>query len=368
MKSFGARAAALAISVLGCVGCGVGGDEGLEGAERVTSPIVGGSTASAYPESVLVEMLQQGALRAACSGTIIAPQVVLTAGHCVATFTGWRVEAPFLGQASTSSSAETFDWTSDGSENVNPSEHDLGLVYLDSAISAPQYPALADAPVADGSSIVDIGRIDDGTLSNTALFVSKPITVQNAAPFGYPYDYLSDAVIQPGDSGGPVEVPGTTPHALVGVNSGAGSTTEVLARVDLLKSWIGDRVSSHGGAAPAPAPAGAPACAGPTEVEPNDSYQTPNALGPTVCGGVGGADTQDWYTWSIDGATPYTVTLSTTGDATLAMWKLDDGAYARVQNTTATEIAHTASGAGTYVLAVYTPSDAAQSYTLSLNK
>src|SRR4029078_1086871 len=90
-----ARAMALAVLFAGCdvasstdeVGSGSGGS--------VQSPIVGGTSASESPEAALIEMSTDGVIKAACSGAVIAPRVVLTAGHCVAGFTGWRVRAPF---------------------------------------------------------------------------------------------------------------------------------------------------------------------------------------------------------------------------------------------------------------------------------
>jgi hypothetical protein len=62
---------------------------------------------------------------------------------------------------------------------------------------------------------------------------------------GYPYDYEATEVIESGDSGGPDMKAGT--HTIVAVNSGAGSGTEVLARVDLLYSWIQQQIANHGG-------------------------------------------------------------------------------------------------------------------------
>jgi hypothetical protein len=366
LKYLGARAATLAVLVMSTVGCAAGDDEGLDESEQVQTPIVGGSKAAAYPEATLLEMSAQGVVKGYCSGAVIAPQVVLTAGHCVAGFTGWSVSAPFLSQTAKASSGEVFDYKDDGSKAVNRDQHDVGLVYLDSPIMVPQYPVLADAPLATGTSVVSIGRIDNGKLSSSALFVSQPLAVASAAPV-YPYSYVSRQVIESGDSGGPVQVPGSTPHKVVAVNSGSGASMQVLARVDLLKTWITERIAAHGGSGVA-APAPTTACTGTAEVEPNDDFRAPNALGASACGNLGATDGQDWYTWTIAGPTPYSVKLAATGNASVVMWKKVGNRYARVANTTPVEISHTSSGAGTYVLAVFTLDGSAQPYALSLTK
>src|SRR5262245_19045893 len=91
-----------------------------------TSAIVNDTTASAYPEAMLIDIYQSGQLYAACSGSIVAPQVVLTAGHCVDGFSQWKVTAPFSGkQTASSTSGETYDWHENGSETVNPNHHDI---------------------------------------------------------------------------------------------------------------------------------------------------------------------------------------------------------------------------------------------------
>jgi MYXO-CTERM domain-containing protein len=146
-----------------------------------------------------------------------------------------------------SSGGTVYDWPGN-SATVYPNYHDIGLVFLSTPITLSSYPALAQQPVSDGSSIVNIGRIDNGQLSSSALFVSPPIAVSSsqAAQEQYQYDYAAMDEIQSGDSGGPDEVPSMTPHLIVSVNSGGGSD-EVLARVDLLYSWIEMQITMHGG-------------------------------------------------------------------------------------------------------------------------
>jgi hypothetical protein len=216
------------------------GDSGSAGCR-----IVGGTQASSYPEAVLVQMSQGGRLKAACSGALIAPRVVLTAGHCVHGYDGWHVTAPYgSGQAASSTRGVTLDWTTD-LETVDRGAHDLGLVFLDADVTLPAYPTLADAPLPEGSQVIHVGRVGEGQLSTTELFASEPITVGSAASAGYPYDYVADQIIQSGDSGGPDFVAGT--HTIVAVNSGAGGGTEVLARVDLALDWILEQLAAQDG-------------------------------------------------------------------------------------------------------------------------
>jgi hypothetical protein len=219
-----------------------GGDDTTAGD---TDAIIGGTPATQFPEAVLVNMAINGQIVSACSGAVIAPRVVLTAGHCVFGFNGWSIRAPFAGnQRAVSTRAAVFDYNVD-SEFVDPTKHDVGLVFLNTPINLAQFPTLATSPVADGTRVVNIGRIDDGAFSNTQLFVSRAIPVQRANRFGFPFDYIATEVIESGDSGGPDMIAGT--HTIVAVNSGAGGGTQVLARVDLLSDFIRQQVNANGG-------------------------------------------------------------------------------------------------------------------------
>jgi len=224
-------------------------DDSDESAQERDDEIIGGSVASAYPEAVLIEMKNNGVVTSICSGSLVAPKVVLTAGHCVFGFTGWNVTAPFAqNQKASSTSGETYDWDNDG-QFVDPNQHDVGLIYLSKAITLQSYPTVATAPVTIGSKVQNIGRIDNGKASYTKLFIGPQVVTKKGSSFGFPLDYATSETIQSGDSGGPVIVPGT--HKIVAVNSGAGGGTQVLARVDLVSTWIQEKIALNG-TAPAP--------------------------------------------------------------------------------------------------------------------
>jgi hypothetical protein len=237
---------------------GAGSDDARPSDARA-EPIIGGSEANGYPEAVLVGMKNSGVSSSVCSGAMIAPKVVLTAGHCVAGFDGWTVKAPYAGnQSASSSQGVVYDYTTTDNY-VNANQHDVGLLVLDSAITLPTYPVVATSAAPVGTNVVNVGRIDNGQMSYTKLFVSQPLAIQSGSSKGFPFAYVTAHVIQPGDSGGPDLIPGPAPRTIVAVNSGAGDNWQILARVDLVASWIGQQVAANGGDSPPSQPPSTPA-------------------------------------------------------------------------------------------------------------
>jgi hypothetical protein len=337
--------------------------------------IIGGTPATAYPEAAVID-IDRGPTGGywACSGTLIAPHAALTAGHCVDGHKVWNVYAH--NEMRVASSAITYDWAENGAETVNPNHHDLALVFFDSPISLVTYPTIPTQPVADGTQALNIGRILDGTFTSSSY--QAPATIRSAFWIGYPYDYTSADVIQSGDSGGAVMVAGT--HQLIAVNSGAGSSFQVLARTDLLSSWIKAQIAAHApptavpdAGAPTPKPdAGSPADGGApppsggcvSEKEPNDSAATANATGGSFCGALSSGSDVDWATFVAPVGSTF-LSLTTSSDASFALGVYKAGRCGLLATGEKSARVTVAGGPATLCVQIASPGHKAQTYSFA---
>jgi hypothetical protein len=402
-------------------GCAV--NSGDEDVAVDIEPIVGGAVANEYPEAATLNIDVTQSMYYACSGTLIAPQVVLTAGHCVAGHHHWDVYVGGSYRASTN--ATVYDWPVLDSDTVSPSYHDVGLVFLSTPIALPSgFPTIAAAPYPRGTKALNVGR-DVGPdalhYTITASLFEAPIAIETTSP-SYPFDYSSTDVIQPGDSGGPVFLSGT--HTIIAVNSGAAAgVSEVMARVDLVAGWIATQVTSHGGSgavagsvdagpiadvnvlvadgnldANAPAldaspmldvnapvadaspmldanapvadaasqadasgDAGAAACAAPVGVAPNSTWHTATPITKGACGTLTPTADIEWYALTV-GPGSHLVELLSTGNARMGIG-IANGMACTITLPSALGAAVSVSGASaTLCIVVQSPTRAIQSY------
>src|SRR6478609_4418217 len=107
---------------------------------------VGSVSESSNKANVVIQMSAGPNLAASgtCSGTLIAPTLVLTSGHCVSAKTAWTVTEPSSGQTAKGVSGHTYDWMEWKTTKSHPLRSDLGVIKLDKPIKISAYPTIAN--------------------------------------------------------------------------------------------------------------------------------------------------------------------------------------------------------------------------------
>lgn len=190
--------------------------------------------------SVQIALLDaNGTKVGSASGVLLAPRLVLTAGHTISGQYKWQVTSADGKQKVTGSRGMTYDWMQYDSQKAHPRRHDVGVIHLDAPIVLDAYPRLVGDKAIDGMQATRIR-------GNGASFDKLPITLAKMP--SAPHSLLGQ--INAGetlDTGGAVY----NDQGIVGVVSGRGLTTGKLyvARTDQLHSWLSDKVGCAGGTA-----------------------------------------------------------------------------------------------------------------------
>ena len=185
--------------------------------------------------SVTVSMLDKsGKELGSCSGTLVAKDLVLTAGHCAAGAAKWTIDARGADATSSATRAVT-PWKAFGSDLSHPDHSDVALLILDKPITLDAYPAIATSKLSDGAKALRFGR----TAASSSEAGSTEIAVSGMAKKGFRLNYA--AKIDKGgylDTGGAIIDPKT--GKIHGVISGVGNESGLLhiARVDNFAKWI----------------------------------------------------------------------------------------------------------------------------------
>jgi hypothetical protein len=285
----------------GVVAGGCSGPATTESNGSSASAIVDGMPATAYPEAVIVNSGSSNQ----CSGAVLAPRVVITAGHCLTPGSTYQVIAPNAGNQQVTASEDYTTYTGDPTTSS-----DTLLLFLDTPIALANYPVVPSQPVAPYTTVVDIGRTLNGSITMTD-YVSPPVTILGpATSLGFPFNYEAQPDIsQGGDSGGPIELlepaGSSAPHTIVAIvdldTSGECISqvvpTDLFARLDLVYADIEAQIAMHGGSGGSPvtptdggpgldaSPEGSPVA--PTDGAPGQPMVEPSGEGGIAQGGKG---------------------------------------------------------------------------------
>jgi hypothetical protein len=206
--------------------------------------IVGGTATRAFPEAVHLHIdwsptdAGDPHFDAGCTGVLVAPKTVLTAGHCIVGHANWWVDAPTTSLDGVwAARASTYDWTvpeADYLKGLQAGQHDVGVLVLEKPILLDHYPAIATKPLGAGGRIVVVGRVLMGAVSGTDVYVSPALAPTLGGVSSEPFAYVADPTSEPGDSGGPVEIAGDAAHTVVAVTRASTRFT----RIDDIHAWI----------------------------------------------------------------------------------------------------------------------------------
>jgi len=217
--------------------------------------IIGGTETTGYPSVMLVLAQEPGSqLASICTGTLVAPHVVLTAAHCLdPALVGAAAEVSVFAGANIDSASRN-DFLATSATHFHPDFDpkkvtdggDIGVAVLAAARAGETTPlnrvALTDALIGQPATLVGYGK-NDGDDAN-GMSAGKKREVQTVmgsyseriVRFGEPGKTSCE-----GDSGGPglMSIDGAT--AVVGVVSFGNQACDQVAfdtRVDAYADWI----------------------------------------------------------------------------------------------------------------------------------
>jgi hypothetical protein len=177
--------------------------------------ILSGAACTNVDRAPVVKLNMAGANGGSCTGTIVAPRIVLTAAHCldegVTTVRVWLGSGPEI-------DAESFTFYPNFQFN-NPSSFDVGVVRVGEDLPRTPMPILTsrDAQVGEAAIIAGWGR-DEFSASASLRAGSTLISAVSAAVLRTIFAPPSASVCQ-GDSGGPILLNQGGAWAIAGITS-----------------------------------------------------------------------------------------------------------------------------------------------------
>ena len=234
----------------GCVVPYGEGERDLEGLEQADNPIVGGHTTSGWESVVLLYM--GGGL---CTGTLVAPDVVLTAAHCIHGYYG-SVDVVWTN----SENQSHWEWMQSSDHHKHPnydpysSTADIAVVVLPHDGPGTPIPYNTDAPanswLGDANQLTFVGfGVTSGYSSDSGVKREVDIAVDNwDSAFLYYYDSQHQTCF--GDSGGPAMTDHDGGWKVAAVTSwGDASCSQMGAstRTDAYSAWLDGYTGGYSG-------------------------------------------------------------------------------------------------------------------------
>jgi MYXO-CTERM domain-containing protein len=243
-----------------------------ESASSTSQSIIGGTPDGGDPSVVLL-----GGGGVWCTGTLVAPNVVLTAAHCISANNNFVYLGPqYLGDAGGSvlSVAKSYQHP----DYATNKSVDIGIVVLSSSSAVTPSAFSTTAPTVNESvHVVGFGNTANPTEpSFTKMQVDVPISAVASDSFS------TGPAICAGDSGGPAFASGVIAGVVSGHSIQACGGTAGYVRVDLYAQWIQQQVdlAKTTDAGPPPSDSGTSDAVAPSEAgsdgatngsEPNDT-------------------------------------------------------------------------------------------------
>lgn len=248
---------AAASLVLGACSQPIEGDPTQPPVGRVIQPIVGGTASGAAHDAVVVmARFENGSRVGLCTATLIAPNLVVTARHCVSqtdasaacgpdgapvvgaqlhgdrdptTLAVFAVSGGVSPDTTTAQGASARGKALVASSATTICNHDIAYVILDKALSAPiapvrlAPPAASDVLTAVGFGITELGWLPESRMQRSAvsLIGAGPMAFPDDARYGVgDGEFLVGESACAGDSGSPAL---SLSGAVIGVASRAGN-------------------------------------------------------------------------------------------------------------------------------------------------
>lgn len=203
-----------------------------EGASSASQPIIGGTTDSGDPSVVLL-----GGGGVWCTGTLIAPNVVLTAAHCISAKNNFVYFGPqYLGDAGGSVIAVAQSYQHP--DYATNKSVDIGIVVLSSASAVTPSAFSSTAPTVNETvHVVGFGDTANPTEpAYTKMQIDVPISAVASDSFS------TGPAICSGDSGGPAFANAVIAGVVSGHSIQSCGGTAGYVRVDLYAQWIQQQI------------------------------------------------------------------------------------------------------------------------------